>query len=164
MLHCLVNLPYRRLITTLLTRLGVDLVDERIQEKTFSSALDWEAICRMGMRDAQVSDDERNTLVCPRTRVEIADAEAAAAAAGAGVHGGEHEDEDEDRMLMDLDSIPPPSHTHTTGVDPSHAAGPSHPPSDDMMGLLREIREAQRMSDLRVGELLDAQCTSDMRV
>ncbi|KAJ4977482.1 hypothetical protein NE237_002588 [Protea cynaroides] len=30
------NLPYGRMITTLLTRLGVDLLDEKIQEKSFS--------------------------------------------------------------------------------------------------------------------------------
>ncbi|KAJ4977965.1 hypothetical protein NE237_008745 [Protea cynaroides] len=158
------NLPYGRMITVLLTRLGVDLVDEKIQEKTFSSPLDWEAICKMGMRDAQVSDEERNAMVRPHTRIEMADAEAAAAAARAHVDPVD----DDDRMYMDVDSIPPPSPTHAAGVGtssaaapapeagPSHAAGPSLPPSD-MMEMLQEIREAQRRSDLRMEELLDAQ-------
>ncbi|KAJ4954675.1 hypothetical protein NE237_011458 [Protea cynaroides] len=158
------NLPYGRMITVLLTRLGVDLVDEKIQEKTFSSPLDWEAICKMGMWDAQVSDEERKEMVRPHTRIEMADAEAAAAAARAHVDPVD----DDDRMYMDVDSIPPPSPTHAAGVGtsstaapapeagPSHAAGPSLSPSD-MMEMLQEIREAQRRSDLRMEELLDAQ-------
>ncbi|KAJ4975173.1 hypothetical protein NE237_000279 [Protea cynaroides] len=165
------NLPYGRMIIVLLTRLGVDLVDEKIQEKTFSSPLDWEAICKMGMRDAQVSDEERNQMVRPHTRIEIADAEVAAATARA------HADpaNDDDRMYMDVDSIPPPSPTHVAGVGtssatgpapetgPSHATGPSRPPSD-MMEMLHEIREAQHRSDLRMEELLDAQRRTDQRV
>ncbi|KAJ4964889.1 hypothetical protein NE237_016738 [Protea cynaroides] len=59
-------------------------------------------------------DDERNALVRPRTRVEVADAAAAAAAAGAGVHGGDAGDDD--HMFMDVDSIPPPSPLHSTGA------------------------------------------------
>ncbi|KAJ4966714.1 hypothetical protein NE237_018563 [Protea cynaroides] len=156
------NLPYGRMITTLLTRLGVDLVDERIQEKSFSSPLDWETISKMGMRDAQVSDDERNALVHSCTRVEMIDAEAAAAAAGAGVHGGDAGDDD--CLYMDVDSIPPPSPKHTTGAGPFYVAGPSHPPPDDMMGILHEIREAPSLSDLRVRELLDAQRVTDRRM
>ncbi|KAJ4979054.1 hypothetical protein NE237_009834 [Protea cynaroides] len=152
------------MITVLLTRLGVDLVDEKIQEKTFSSPLDWEAICKMGMRDAQVSDDERNEMVRPHTRIEMADVEAVAAAARARVDPVD----DDDRMYMDVDSIPPPSPMHAAEVGtfstadpvpeagPSHAAGPTLPPSD-MMEMLQEIREAQRRSDLRMEELLDAQ-------
>ncbi|KAJ4938743.1 hypothetical protein NE237_008267 [Protea cynaroides] len=176
------NLPYGCMITVLLTRLEVDLVDEKIQEKTFSSPLDWEAIWKMGMRDAQVSDEERNAMVCPHTRIEMADAEAAAVAARAHV---DHVDDD-DHMYMDVDAIPPPSPTHAAGVGtssaadpvpeagPSHAAGPSLPPSDKME-ILQENREAQRRSDLRMEELLDAQrvrvdellsaqCISDTRM
>ncbi|KAJ4954143.1 hypothetical protein NE237_030975 [Protea cynaroides] len=123
-------------------------MDERIHEDTFLSGLDWEAICKMGLRDAQVSDEERNAMVCPRTRVEIANAEEATAAA-AGVHGGDAEDDD--RMYMDVDAIPPLSPLHSTRAGPSrvpsHSTGPSHPPPDDIMGLLREIREAQSSSD-----------------
>ncbi|KAJ4978841.1 hypothetical protein NE237_009621 [Protea cynaroides] len=158
------NQTYGRLIITLLTRLHVNLLDERIHEDTFSSDLDWEAICKMGMRDAQVSDEKRKALVHPHTRIERADAEVAAA--GAGVHGVDAEDDD--RMYMDVDAIPPPSPLPSTGAGPSrvpsHTAGPSHPPSDDMMGLLHEIREAQRTTHWRVGELLDAQRSSDQRM
>ncbi|KAJ4951843.1 hypothetical protein NE237_028675 [Protea cynaroides] len=153
------NLLYGSIITTFLTRLGVDLVDEKIQEKSFSSPLDWEAICKMGMRDAQVSDEERNAMVRPCTRVEIADAEAAAAAAGVHMEPAS----DDDHLYMDVDSIPPPSPTHVAGVSTSYTAGLSHPPSD-MMEVLHEIREAQRRSNLRMGELLDAQRRSDMRM
>ncbi|KAJ4977018.1 hypothetical protein NE237_002124 [Protea cynaroides] len=165
------NLPYGRMITVLLTRLGVDLVDEKIQQKTFSSPLDWEAICKMGMRDAQVSDEERNEMVRPHTRIEMAEAEAAAAAAR--VHADPADDDD--CMYMDVDSIPPPSPTHAAGAGtssaagpapetgPSHVAGPSRPPSD-MMEMLHEIREAQRRSDLRMEELLDTQRRTDQRV
>ncbi|KAJ4969514.1 hypothetical protein NE237_016215 [Protea cynaroides] len=137
------------------TCLQVDLVNERIHEDTFSTDLDWEAICRMGMRDAQVSDEERNAMVHPRTRVEIADAEVAAAATTE-VHEGDAK-EDDDRMFMDVDVIPPPSPLHSTGAGPSrvpsHSVGPSHPPPDDVMGLLHEIREAQRATDQRVVDL-----------
>ncbi|KAJ4973452.1 hypothetical protein NE237_006626 [Protea cynaroides] len=165
------NLPYGRMITVFLTRLGVDLVDEKIQEKTFSSPLDWEAICKMGLRDAEVSDEERNAMVRPHTRVEMADAEAAAAAARARVDPID----DDDHMYMDVDSIPPPSPTHAAGVGtssaadpvpeagPSHAAGPSLPPSATME-MLQEIRDAQRRSDLRMDELLVAQHASDARM
>ncbi|KAJ4969823.1 hypothetical protein NE237_002922 [Protea cynaroides] len=160
------NLPYRRMITILLTRLGVDLVDEKIQEKTFSSPLDWEAICKMGLRDAQVSDEERNEMVRPHTHIEITDAEATAAAVG--VPGGAVGDDD--RLYKVVDSIPPPSSTHAVGAStsfptgPSHAAGPSRPPSDDMLSMFHEIRETQRASDLRIVELLDAQRRTEQRV
>ncbi|KAJ4980293.1 hypothetical protein NE237_031130 [Protea cynaroides] len=155
----------------LLTRLGVDLVDEKIQEKTFSSPLDWEAICKMGLRDAEVSDEERNAMVRPHTRVKMADAEAAAAAARARVDPVD----DDDRMYMDVNSIPPPSPTHAAGVGTSyaaapapeagtsHSADPSLPPSA-MMEMLQEIRDAQRRSDLRMDELLAAQHASDARM
>ncbi|KAJ4967541.1 hypothetical protein NE237_019390 [Protea cynaroides] len=165
------NLPYGRMITILLTPLGVDLVDEKVQDKTFSSPLDWEVICKMGMRDAQVSDEERNETVHPHTRIEIADAEAATAVAR--VHADPTDDDG--RMYMDVDSIPTPSPTHvaragtssTAGpapeTGPSHVAGPSRPASD-MMVMLHEIREAQCRSDLRMEELLDAQIRTDQRV
>ncbi|KAJ4967929.1 hypothetical protein NE237_014630 [Protea cynaroides] len=165
------NLPYGRMITMLLTRLGVDLVDEKIQEKTSSSPLDWEAICKMGLRDAEVSDEERNAMVRPHTRVEMADAEAAAASARA---RGDPVDDD-NRMYMDVDVIPPPSPTHAAGVgtssaaapapeaSPSHSADPSLPPSA-LMEMLQEIRDAQRRSDLRMDELLAAQHASDARM
>ncbi|KAJ4970548.1 hypothetical protein NE237_003647 [Protea cynaroides] len=165
------NLPYGRMITVLLTCLGVDLVDEKIEEKTFSSPLDWEAICKMGLRDAEVSDEERNAMVRPHTRVEMADAEAAAAAARARVDPVD----DDDRMYMDVDSIPPPSPSQAAGVGtsstaapapeagPSHSADPSLPPSA-LMEMLQKIRDAQRRSDLRMDELLAAQHASDVRM
>ncbi|KAJ4961405.1 hypothetical protein NE237_021315 [Protea cynaroides] len=166
------NLPYGRMITVLLTHLGVDLVDEKIPEKTFSSPLDWEAICKMGLRDAEVSDEERNAMVRPHTRVEMADAEVAAAAARARVDPVD----DEDHMYIDVDSIPPPSPTHAAGVGtsaaaapapetgPSHEAGPSRLPADDVLSMFYEIREAQHVSDLRIRELLDAQRRTDQLV
>ncbi|KAJ4969413.1 hypothetical protein NE237_016114 [Protea cynaroides] len=58
------NLPYGRMITVLLTRLGVDLVDEKIQEKTFSSPLDWEAIWGCEMRRSVM---RRGTRWCALT-------------------------------------------------------------------------------------------------
>ncbi|KAJ4973017.1 hypothetical protein NE237_006191 [Protea cynaroides] len=165
------NLPYGRMIKVLPTRLGVDLVDEKIQEKTFSSPLDWEAICKMGLRDAEVSDEERNAMMRLHTRVEMADAEAAAAVARAWVDPID----DDNRMYMDVDSIPLPSPTHAAGVGtsfatdpvpkagPSHAAGPSLPPSA-MMEMLQKIRDAQRRSDARMGELLEVQRATDQRI
>ncbi|KAJ4972481.1 hypothetical protein NE237_005655 [Protea cynaroides] len=163
--HCYVpshtgNLPYGRMITMLLTRLGVDLVDEKIQEKTSSSPLDWEAICKMDMRNAQVSDEERNAMVRPYTRVEIEP-------------WGRHT-----TAFASHSCGPGAATSYATGpsheAGHSHAAGPSHPPFD-MMEMLHEIREAQRRSDMRMEELLDAQCvrvdelidaqrTSDMRM
>ncbi|KAJ4968191.1 hypothetical protein NE237_014892 [Protea cynaroides] len=153
------NLPYERLITTLLTRLQVDLVDERIHEDTFFIDLDWEAICRMGKRDVLVSDEERNAMRRPLTRVTTVDAEAAtvvAAEVAAEAHESDDK-EDDDRMYMDVDAIPPPSQQHSTRAGPSrapsHSAGPSRPQLDDMMGLLLEIWEADRTTDQRIADL-----------
>ena len=132
-------------------------MDERILEDTFSADLDWEAISRMGMREIQVSDDERNAMRHPLTRIVVANVEAAATVAEVAAEAYEGDDEeDDDRMYMDVDAIPPPSPQHSTGAGPSrasHSAGPSRPPPDDMMGLLREIWEAQRATDQWVVDL-----------
>ncbi|KAJ4968641.1 hypothetical protein NE237_015342 [Protea cynaroides] len=126
----------------------------------------------MGMRDAQVSDEERNEMVRPHTRVEMADAEASVAAARAHVDPVD----DDDRMYMDVDAIPPPSPTRAAGVGtssaadpvpetgPSHAAGPSRPPADDVLSLFHEIREAAAHRIPRIGELLRRPVRTDQRV
>ncbi|KAJ4959811.1 hypothetical protein NE237_019721 [Protea cynaroides] len=108
------NLPYECLITTLLTRLHVDLLDERIQEKTFSSDLDWKAICKMGMRDAQ-SWSISGSFTHYRSFTTVTD-----------LRVGE---------LLDAQCA-----------------------TDGRVG---ELLDAQRATDGRVGELLDAQRASD---
>ncbi|KAJ4973756.1 hypothetical protein NE237_006930 [Protea cynaroides] len=104
------NLPYGRLVTTLLTRLYVNLEGERFYEDSMSADLDWDAICRMEMQGMQVSDEERNALERPLGRVATA-----AATFEAVVTEGDGND---DRMYMDVDDILPLTPQHTTGADP----------------------------------------------
>ncbi|KAJ4968568.1 hypothetical protein NE237_015269 [Protea cynaroides] len=89
------NLPYGRLITSLLRRLGVSMRGEVTVEDTMTSDIDWDAIQRMQMVDLPVSDDELEAR--PRPLGRVAAAAAVAVAANAAYAAELERDDDEDR-------------------------------------------------------------------
>ncbi|KAJ4952339.1 hypothetical protein NE237_029171 [Protea cynaroides] len=72
------NLPYSRLITTLLQRLQVDMRGETTVEDTMTSDIDWDAILRMRMDNPSISDEELEARPRPLRRVAATAAAAAA--------------------------------------------------------------------------------------